>query len=389
MSNSLHHHLPYILPNQAQKHITHNEAILKIDQMIQLSVLSADLPEPPTSVTDGDRYIVPENATGEWQSQDHKIATRTQETWSFLIPQTGWMVWDRNEQKITVFSNNNWIYVESEGGGENTPPSEYEKIGINTQADDYNKLSVRSKNTLLTNAGDDARLTINKAETGHTASVVFQTNYSGRAEFGLTGNDDFHLKVTPDGQNFQNAMQISAETGNIAFDHSISIGAANNGAKSEVNLNNKPVLASNIIQTQMIEAKELPEATDRILSDFDTIITPSRVGSGVLLTVNITFEADRNGMFYLLRNGEEIGSARSADNRLIGIAVSPFDTNMSTTMNTVAITYLDLPQSDQPTTYQLGFRTKSAVPFYLNRTQADLNILECERGSSRLIAQEI
>lgn len=32
--------LPYILPSQAQKHVTHNEAIRALDAMLHLAVLS-------------------------------------------------------------------------------------------------------------------------------------------------------------------------------------------------------------------------------------------------------------------------------------------------------------------------------------------------------------
>jgi Protein of unknown function (DUF2793) len=42
--------LPYILASQAQKHVTHNEALRLLDAMVQLSVLDRDLtPAPPVS----------------------------------------------------------------------------------------------------------------------------------------------------------------------------------------------------------------------------------------------------------------------------------------------------------------------------------------------------
>jgi hypothetical protein len=36
--------LPYILAAQAQKHVTHNEALQILDGLVQLSVLDRDLP---------------------------------------------------------------------------------------------------------------------------------------------------------------------------------------------------------------------------------------------------------------------------------------------------------------------------------------------------------
>ena len=50
--------LPYILAAQAQKHVTHNEALRLLDGLVQLSVLDRDLTAPPGSPADGDRYIV-------------------------------------------------------------------------------------------------------------------------------------------------------------------------------------------------------------------------------------------------------------------------------------------------------------------------------------------
>ena len=41
--------LPYILASQAQKHVTHNEAIRALDCLVQLSVESRVLTGPPAS----------------------------------------------------------------------------------------------------------------------------------------------------------------------------------------------------------------------------------------------------------------------------------------------------------------------------------------------------
>jgi hypothetical protein len=39
--------MPFILPSQAQKHVTHNEALWSLDALIQLAVLDHDLTAPP------------------------------------------------------------------------------------------------------------------------------------------------------------------------------------------------------------------------------------------------------------------------------------------------------------------------------------------------------
>jgi len=62
--------LPYIAPSQAQKHVTHNEAIRALDALVQLSVISSTDQVPPAEPAEGDRYIVPSAGTGEWSGKD-------------------------------------------------------------------------------------------------------------------------------------------------------------------------------------------------------------------------------------------------------------------------------------------------------------------------------
>ena len=47
MSNTPNLSLPYILPGQAQKHVTHNEAITALDAITQLAVLDRTRTAPP------------------------------------------------------------------------------------------------------------------------------------------------------------------------------------------------------------------------------------------------------------------------------------------------------------------------------------------------------
>ena len=85
--------LPYILAAQAQKHVTHNEALRLLDGLVQLSVLDRDLTAAPGSPTDGDRYIVGSGATGDWAGWDLNIALWTDGAWLRLPPRTGWRAW--------------------------------------------------------------------------------------------------------------------------------------------------------------------------------------------------------------------------------------------------------------------------------------------------------
>jgi len=67
--------LPLIQPSQAQKHVTHNEALRILDAVVQLVVIAADQSGPPTAPQSGDRYIVAPSGVGAWLGHDGDIAS--------------------------------------------------------------------------------------------------------------------------------------------------------------------------------------------------------------------------------------------------------------------------------------------------------------------------
>ncbi len=110
------------------------------------------------------------------------------------------------------------------------------ELGINATADATNRLSVRSDAVLFSNidAGSggtgDVRFVVNKETAADTASLLFQTGFSGRAEVGLAGDDDFVFKVSPDGSAWAEAIRIDKDTGlaTILYDNATSGLAATN-----------------------------------------------------------------------------------------------------------------------------------------------------------------
>ncbi|WP_417767414.1 DUF2793 domain-containing protein [Stappia sp.] len=103
--------LPYILAAQAQKHVTHNEALRILDGLVQLSVIDRDLTAPPVSPADGDRYIVGSGATGDWAGWDLNIALWTDGAWLRLPPRTGWRTWVEDEAVLLVWTGAAWEVV--------------------------------------------------------------------------------------------------------------------------------------------------------------------------------------------------------------------------------------------------------------------------------------
>jgi len=100
--------LPYILASQAQKHVTHNEALRLLDAMVQLSVLDRTRTAPPVSPTDGDRHIVASGATGLWAGWDLNVAFWVDGVWMRLVPRPGWLAWIADEAVFVVWNGSTW-----------------------------------------------------------------------------------------------------------------------------------------------------------------------------------------------------------------------------------------------------------------------------------------
>jgi len=103
--------LPYLLAAQAQKHVTHNEALRLLDAMVQLSVLDRTRTAPLASPADGNRHLVASGATGLWAGWDLNIAFWVDGAWIRLVPRTGWMVWVAAEGLFLVWTGAAWEVV--------------------------------------------------------------------------------------------------------------------------------------------------------------------------------------------------------------------------------------------------------------------------------------
>ena len=201
--------LPYLQPAQAQKHVTVNEALARLDLIVQAAVTDRSLTAPPPAPVAGARHIVAAGATGDWAGQDGRIAHYGPGGWEFVLPQPGWLVQLLTEMQGAVFDGTLWRTPDS-------LPQSFLRLGISTTADVTNRLSVEAPATLLSHAGAGHQVKINKAGPGDTASLLYQTGFSGRAEVGLAGDDDLVVKVSPDGSAWSTALSANRTTGKLA-----------------------------------------------------------------------------------------------------------------------------------------------------------------------------
>ena len=207
--------LPYILPAQAQKHVTHNEAIRALDALVQLAVLSRTVAAPPASPAAGDRYIVPPGAAGAWTGRDKAVAAWQDGAWAFHAPREGWLASVLDENRLLAFRAGDWAAARFDIAA-------IDRLGVNATADATNRLAVAAPASLFNNEGAGHQIKVNKATAGDTASLLFQTGWSGRAEMGLAGSDAFHIKVSADGSAFHEAMVADPATGRVTFPAGVS-----------------------------------------------------------------------------------------------------------------------------------------------------------------------
>lgn len=340
--------LPYLAANQSQKHVTVNEALRRLDALVQVTVQGAALATPPGSPVEGQRWIVAAAATGAWVGQSGKIAAWQDGAWVFYAPLDGWTAVDVSTDTLLMFNAgtgtwasiitgsfsdaaftllddldptkqarfqiagftagslrifslpdatttlaglsvaqtfaskqtlsaaNNDLGTATSSGTTNlasgaTLNGNTKTVNIGTggvsgsttnvnigsavagalgsltinsptvtfgssvsaiamaaanvsalylglggaTADATNRFSINAPASLFNHAGAGHQVKLNKAAATDTGSFLFQTGFSGRAEFGLTGSDDFQVKVSADGATWFNALQLERTSGRV------------------------------------------------------------------------------------------------------------------------------------------------------------------------------
>ena len=74
--------------------------LVRLDTLVQLSVLDRDLTAPPGNSAAGNRYLVGPSATGPWAGKDGQIALDINGGWAFYVPKKGWLCVVEDEGKL-------------------------------------------------------------------------------------------------------------------------------------------------------------------------------------------------------------------------------------------------------------------------------------------------
>lgn len=183
--------LPFILPSQAQKHITHNKALDMLDGLLVNAVVSATVVVAPSSPVDGESYIVP--LGGSFGSvPDGGLAIYTSGQWVAVSPPFGFRVLVLDEGRYLVNAGSaGWVSGQVVGdlGG---------------------SFGLRAIDVALDLSGSE---TITAANMIPTRSIVF--GVTSKVQTAITGPSSFQVGFSGELSKFGGSLGVAAGSSNI------------------------------------------------------------------------------------------------------------------------------------------------------------------------------
>jgi hypothetical protein len=213
--------LPYLAAGQMQKHVTLNEALTRLDALVQTVVVSRTTTAQPGAPADGGLWILPVGAAGaDWSMRPTGALMRADGGgWTVVEAGDGLIALVEDADEVVVRHGGDWAPLGARLG----VAQALTRLGIGTTADGPNPFAARLNAALWTalegwaGGTGDLRLTLNKEASGDVLSLLFQSGWGGRAELGLVGDDDLRLKVSADGSSWHDAFAVDRTTGRTTF----------------------------------------------------------------------------------------------------------------------------------------------------------------------------
>ena len=100
--------LPLLAVAQAQKEMTHNEALAIVDAAVQAVVVAVAPASVPTSPAAGQCWIVGAGASGAWAGHDGALAAWTDGGWRFVPAFEGMTVFSQSDQMPARRGTSGW-----------------------------------------------------------------------------------------------------------------------------------------------------------------------------------------------------------------------------------------------------------------------------------------
>ena len=210
--------LPLVMPAQAQKHVTVNEAFVRLDAAVQMRFARSTLRSPSSLSVEGQCFLIPSDATAEWEGLAGQIAARSNGGWVYLAPSAGWTGWDAETATRMFFDGVVWSpepqAASKSGAATVAEVLEFDHeiiagqsnltsfvIPANTQ---LLGVTGRVKTGIIGSALSGWRLGVEGADDRYGAGigVSFNSYVLGMSGYPVTYYEDTPLKITAEGGNF-------------------------------------------------------------------------------------------------------------------------------------------------------------------------------------------
>lgn len=100
--------LPLLQAGQAQKELFHNEALIRLDAVVHVSVASIATDTPPSSPSPGECWIVGASPSGNWTGHATRLAMWSEGGWRFVAPVVGMQAWLKDRGVRAWYDGSAW-----------------------------------------------------------------------------------------------------------------------------------------------------------------------------------------------------------------------------------------------------------------------------------------
>ncbi len=103
--------LPVMAAAQAQKHVTHNEALAALDRKVHTLLQGLQVETPPALPTEGEAYHLGVAPSGAWSGRTGWLATYLDGGWTFDLPFEGMTVFSAADGQLATYYGGAWILL--------------------------------------------------------------------------------------------------------------------------------------------------------------------------------------------------------------------------------------------------------------------------------------
>lgn len=246
--------LPYVQQAQAQKHVTVNEGLLRLDALVQMAVESRTLATEPASPSDGACYILPSGKTGAaWAAMAvNALAYYRDGAWEAITPKEGWRAFVRDTNQFVIFDGAAW--------NELKPGAQLDAANIWTAAQTLRTASPGGTPLVLecTDGGPDGPV----LKLLHTSASPAANDFIGYIQFrgkDSAGNEEIFAYMTTKASVVTNGsedaeyqfwtIRAGARAQRLAIGAGLVVGAPTGGDKGAGTINATAVYDDNVLLT--------------------------------------------------------------------------------------------------------------------------------------------